>query len=313
MRPSWKLTYVAAACVLAIAGCSGDGDSGTPEAADTTTASTRTTTAATSGTTTASGETVDLAVDKTGWFGGFEITVDKATATPAGAATDVDLELSYKNLVGVKAPPPDEAYLDVDGSVVDIEFEEQTIAGFGEASGTATASVKATGNKADPEKLLDNAALVYGESDANQTTIPFAEDGKVESIEPRGITVGQTIGGAVKVQLTKAFLWPSYQPGEKGKYELWVELKADCVDCPSILSYTMERGSLTLTAPNGQTLPADARSPWSYSRVSSTTNTEGEWAVFLIDAPAQGDYTLKIDFTGSNTALKVQDTTTITL
>ncbi|MFC7450043.1 hypothetical protein [Rhodococcus daqingensis] len=315
MRPSWKLSYVAAACVLAIAGCSGDGGSGTPEAADTTTAATRTTASTATTGTAAAGEAADITVDKTGWFGGFEITVDKATATPTGSTTDVELELSYKNLVGVKAPPPEEAYLDVQGSVIDVKFEEQTVAGFGEASGTATASVKASGSKADPEQLLDSAALVYGETDSNQTKIPFAEDGKVETIEPRGIPVGQTmgIGTAVTFQLTRAFLWPSYQPGEKGKYELWIEYNAECLDCPGVLSYAMHRDDFTLTAPDGKSVPADYRSPAGDKSVSSGYNVEGQWLVFLIDAPATGAYTLKITFVGTNRELKVEDTTTITL
>lgn len=322
MRSSWKCALAIAACIaLATAGCSSD-NPGTPAANDTTASGTHSSkTTATKADATGSADAADVTVDKTGWFGGFAITVDKATATPQsttatsqGSTTEVDLELSYENLVGVKAPPPEDAYLDVNGSVVDVKFEDQTVAGFGKASGTAKASVKAVGSTADPTKLLDAATLVYGDTDSNQTKIPFAEDGTVTSIEPRGIPVGQTLGGAVKVQLTKAFLWPSYQPGEKDKYELWIEFRADCVDCPGgILSYTADRGTVTLTTPTGQTLPADVRSPWYASRVSSSNNVEGAWAVFLVDAPAKGDYTLKIDFTGSNTALKVQDTTTITL
>ena len=314
MTLSIRLLATIAAGVLAAAGClSGDTGTAVSDTSPTTT-SPATTAMPTTRADAASGDAVKRQVDKSGWYGGFRITVDEVAATPGTAATKVDVTLSYENLVGVKQSPPDTGYLEIDeGEVVKVSFDNPEIAGFGKGTGTATASLGSADTAATADETLDSLALVYGEGDANLTKIPFASDAKVESIEPRGITVGQTIGSPVKVQLTKAFLWPSYQEGEKGQYELWVEFKADCPDCPAG-AISMDRSSFTLTSPNGQTVQADARSDFVSGAVASTQNVEGKWLVFLIDAPAQGEYTFKIKFVETGIpVLTEEDSTKIIL
>ncbi len=231
-------------------------------------------------------------IGKTGWHGGFEITVDDVTAKTEDGTTKVDVELSYKNLVGVTHSAPDKAYLELNGGeVVDISFNNPKIAGFGKGKGAATASLGSTDG--DLEDVLDNVVLVYGEADGNLTKIPFAEKGKVDSIEPKGIPVGQTIGDVVTVELNKAYLWPSYQAGDKGRYELWVELTM--VSSPDVsYSYNVYPANFSITSPRGKSDSADSRSPWKGDLLGKQHPIDGKWLIFLIDAPAKGDYTFGV-------------------
>lgn len=243
-------------------------------------------------------------VSKTGWYGGFKITVDEVTAETESGGTKVDVKLSYENLVGETLTPPDKAYLEVNGGeVVDISFNNKKIAGFGKGKGAATSSLGST--EGDLDEVLDEVALVYGEADGNLTKIPFAAKEKVESIEPRGITVQGTMGEKITVGLEKAFLWPSYKAGEEGKYELWVEFNAEA---KSGFSCYCPLSEFSLSAPDGKSVAADSRSPWTGAAIGGNQNVTGAWMIFVIDEPAEGDYT----FTFSPEE-QAKDSTTITL
>lgn len=254
-------------------------------------------------------------VDKTGWYGGFKITVDEVTAQTDGGATTVDVMLSYENLVGETLTPPDKAYLEVnDGEVVDTSFTNPKIAGFGKGKGTATATLVGTAENAELDEVLDTVVLVYGEADGNLTKIPFAENSEVESLEPRGIPVGQTVGDLVTVELSKAYLWPSYQTGDKGSYELWVELTMACTpECG--YGYNVYPANFSVTSPSGKSVSADSRSPWTSELLDKQFPIDGKWLIFVIDAPAQGDYTfsVKMDSTPAVAADQVDVATTIPL
>ncbi|ELB94925.1 hypothetical protein Rwratislav_01372 [Rhodococcus wratislaviensis IFP 2016] len=270
----------------------------------------------TSTTEAATGDSVERAVDKTGWYGGFKITVDDVTATPEGGTTTVDLELSYENLVGVKNTAPDTGYLEVDGGeVVEVTFGNPDIAGFGKGTGTATASLKRTDESADLEETLDSLVLVYGEPDSNTTRLPFAADAAVESLEPRGIPVGQTFSDKVQIELSKAFLWPSYQAGEQNKYELWTELSLTCTEECARFGYGVTIANFTLTAPNGKSIKADDRSPWATSSMSDISPVDHQWLVFVIDEPATGNYTFNLTMKAMSNQPEyaVDATTTIAL
>ncbi|MGW6376729.1 hypothetical protein ACWFRB_11790 [Rhodococcus sp. NPDC055112] len=252
-------------------------------------------------------------IDKTGWYGGFAITVDEVATEVNGGATELDLELSYENLVGEALTPPDKAYLEVNGGeVIDLGFDNKKIAGFGKGKGAATASLGST--EGDVDEVLDNVVLVYGEADGNLTKIPLAEDAKVESIEPKGITVGQTIGDKVAVTLTKAFLWPSYQPGEKGKYELWVEVSM--ASSPDVsYGYNVYPEHFSVSSPKGNRATADKRSTFHSELLSKGSSIEGEWLIFLIDEPAKGDYTFTVEMDSNPKVAKdrVDASTTVAL
>lgn len=263
---------------------------------------------ASAATTSTASDTADREVGKTGWYAGFAITLDEVSVERDDDAATIDLKLSYENLIGETIAAPDEAYLEVDGGeVVDLTYPEKKIAGLGKGKGTATGTLDSAAN--DLDEILDGAVLVYGEADGNQTRIPVAEDEDVESIEPRGVTVGQTIGSNFTATLTNAYLWPSYRAGEKDKYELWVEVDAkSTVGGPGYI----DRSNFTVTAPNGTESPCDDRSPWISDVVDSTSNVEGAWMVFVLNDSAKGAYTFAIDIIPTGKAA-IHESTTITL
>ncbi|MCB0942451.1 MAG: hypothetical protein KDB72_19685, partial [Mycobacterium sp.] len=48
-----------------------------------------------------------------------------------------------------------------------------------------------------------------------------------------------------------------------------------------------------VTSPTGKTVVADARSDWDDELLRIGDNVD-KWAVFVIDAPAKGDHTLRV-------------------
>ncbi|WP_241031995.1 hypothetical protein [Rhodococcus pseudokoreensis] len=250
-------------------------------------------------------------IDKIGWHDGFEITVDKVTAKPDDATTTLDFDLNYKNLVGVSHTPTDKAYLEVDGAVVKLSFDSPEIAGGGQASGTATASLKTSSDAPDVDDVVDSVVLVYGQADQNQTRIPLAEHDSVESIEPRGIPAGMTFGTDMEITLDEAFLWPSYQTGEKDKHEVWVKIHAHCGRCSTGGFSDVNPGDFELTGPDGQSSRGDKRGGFISENVSSINKIEGEWIVFVMDEPTPGAYTFLWE--NSNPAKPAQASTQITL
>ena len=273
--------------------------------------------------------TVSRVVNKTGWYDGFAITVDKITATEqdssssspstsssssglssetspiVGPSIKFDIDLSYQDMVNASHvpgqdkngdPDPDRTgYLEVNGAVVKLDFDSPQVAPGAKAPGSATASIKVPKNMTSLDDVLDNVTLVYGQTDANQTKIPFAKGAAVSSLEPRGIPVGQIVGTSPSIELKNAYLWPSYQKGEKDRYELWVEILAQCTPGGSFCQDGgfIATGALSLTSPTGKTVVADARSEWDDELLRIGDNVD-KWAVFVIDAPAKGDYTLHV-------------------
>jgi len=251
--------------------------------------------------TVASAAPVERTLNKTGWADGFAITADRVTATPQDGSVELAIALSYENMVAATHTPTNNAHLEVDGTAVDLTFDSPNVAGKLKGKGTATATVPASSAGADTASLLDNTVLVYGGADDNQMRIPFAANANVDSIQPRGITVGQVFtDDKASVTLSQAYLWPSYKTGEKDKYELWVQVDANCQ--PGCFGWTIHPSNFFVTSPTGKAAPADTRSPFTdpgpadESNLSRSHNIQGQWLVFVIDAPATGDYTFALKY-----------------
>lgn len=325
-----KAIGIAAASASVVALLVGCGHRGPADTASPTTAAPATKAAASAAPTTSSSApaTVSRVVNKTGWYDGFAITVDRITATEqdspsspptsssssglssetapiVGPSIRFDLDLTYQDMVNASHvpgqdkngdPDPDRTgYLEVNGAVVKLDFDSPQVAPGAKAPGSATASIKVPKNMTSLDDVLESVTLVYGQTDANQTKIPFATGSAVSSLEPRGIPVGQIVGTSPSIELKNAFLWPSYQKGEKDRYELWVEILAQCTPGGSFCQDGgfIATGSLSLTSPTGKTVVADTRSEWDDELLRMGDNVD-KWAVFVIDAPAKGNYTLRV-------------------
>ena len=218
-----KAICIAAASVSVVAlvaGCAHRGPATTASSASSATAAASSGTAAASPSATSSSEvtTADRVINKTGWYDGFAITVEKVTATEqdsssspstsssgsstetstiAGPSIKLDIDLTYQDMVNASHvpgqdkngdPDPDRTgYLEVNGAVVKLTFDSPEVAPGAKAPGSATASIKVPRNMTSLDSVLDSVTLVYGQTDANQTKIPFAKGAAVSSLEPRGI------------------------------------------------------------------------------------------------------------------------------
>lgn len=238
---------------------------------------------------------------KTVWYDGFEITVGQVTAERLqDSQVEIGIEVSYKNLIGAAHKPGQDpngnetgrtGHLEWGSESTDLEFDLPKVAPNAVAQGTVKREITAP-EEGTLEDLLDSMTLVYGESGTNQTKVPFLVSGAVESEEPRGITVGQTLGSDPSLQLVSAYLWPSYAEGEAGQYELWIEYEFECAGPCGEIFYGPD--SWTLTTPGGQTKKMDSRSPTVYE-VPGPDDTRGtNFVIFLLDDETSGSFSVNV-------------------
>ncbi|WP_156024805.1 hypothetical protein [Smaragdicoccus niigatensis] len=262
---------------------------------------------------------VERAVGKKAWYDGFEITVDKVTAKSLqDSQVQIDIALTYRNLINAAHRPGFDGtdndtgrvgHLEWKDDSSDLEFTSPKIPGLAIGQGTAKREITVQEQFANLDQLLDTMVLVYGDTATNQTRIPFGPNGTVVTEEPRGISVGQTIGSGPTLQLASAYLWPSYAPGEKGKHELWIEFTFSCAESCGDIFY--QGSAWTLTDPNGQQVHMDDRSPAVYEQPGPGGKTGSSYAVFVLDNVPSGTYTLNVK--GTQDTIEFDETTQLQL
>ncbi|MBH0777257.1 hypothetical protein [Nocardia bovistercoris] len=235
-------------------------------------------------------------VGKTGWFEGFEITVDKATVTPDEyGGGKVVIDITYKNTTAQNLTLSNNSHLET-GKEVDggASFDNPAVPGKGSATGRVTTPVQ---KLKDADHLLDTITVVYGESTDNQTKIPLANSGKVESVQPKTLPItGTLVQDQTTVQVTAATLNPSYTKNERGKDELSLRVKfvggAGIPAGGTNIYYQY----FSLRTPDGQTLVADFRGTINelLSR-NQTIDKPDNYVVFVVPSPAAGTYVLSYD------------------
>ncbi|WP_157970800.1 hypothetical protein [Nakamurella deserti] len=309
---------VAVVLVAGLAGCGGGGTQGTAEAvaggiaAAVESASALATAlpsdlpmASATGTGEPAGPTSEAAVaapvtrsiDRTGWYDGFAVTVDEATAEPGyGTSVDVTVGLTYDNL-GIEDDSPPRGDVEVDGLAVEAFFDAPDIPGGGKARGTATFTV--TPDEAvTPAEAIDLVSLVYGDAGDNRTVLPLADSAEVDSIEPLDIPVtGNLTQGQIVVDVVEASLAPSYESGEKGKALLDVRVKLTCAPDCNASGWNTGYEQFSVTAPDGSSVVADQRSDYCCDALYPGTVSDSERNVltFVVPLPGTGEYTLTYD------------------
>ncbi len=245
----------------------------------------------------AEAEPVTRSVDKTGWWGGFAVTVGEVTAAPGfGDATDVEIAITYENLgtEPVYAPVPT---VEIDGSVVE-SFLDNTpeVPGGGRTEATLGVAVPAGDDAAaGPDGAIDAVTLVFGDAADNQTLIPLAAGSDVDSSEPTDLAVAGTLGqGEIVVDVVAGSLAPSYESGEKGTSLLTLRIKVSCAPGCSPYGYNVDRSQFSLTAPDGTSATPDDRSWYCCDAIYPDTISDDEHntLTFLVDSPGTGAYTL---------------------
>jgi hypothetical protein len=241
-----------------------------------------------------------VTVAKTGWYGGFAITVESATATSEFGHAEVEMNLSYLN-IGRAAGYVPRGSVEVDGAVsstVDDISSDEIPAG---ATGRGTIVVggveaQTPDGSIDLQKAVDSIVLVYGEQGDNRTLIPLAAGQPVDSIEPKDLPVGGRLNQSqVIIEVVDGRLVPSWDSGEAGKRVVDLRIKVSCAaDCrPS--GYYADRDYFTLTDPAGTKLPADAaRSGYCCEAIYPATIVQGNdlTVAFVVDEATAGTWTL---------------------
>lgn len=252
----------------------------------------------------ANGQATVRTVGKTGWYDGFDITVDKATVVPdqyGGAKVRIDL--TYKNNTTDNKTLSENPYLQV-GKEVDAgaSFDNPTVPGKGSAAGDITTSVQKLG---DAQHLLDTISVVYGQAADNQTTIPLQADGKVDSIAPKTLDVnGTLVQDQTTIQITGGTLSPSYTKNEHGKMDLALHIKIIGGTGISDGGLNIFTEYFSVKTPDGQSLTADDRSPINELLArSQTIDNAKDFVDFVVPAPGPGTYVVAYDATkGASTA-----------
>ncbi|MFI6998797.1 hypothetical protein [Nocardia sp. NPDC050175] len=232
-------------------------------------------------------------VGKTGWYEGFDITVNKATVVPdefGGAKVLIDI--TYKNTTLENNTISNNTSLLV-GSEVDggASWDNPTVPGGGSAAGKVTTSVKSA---KDAEHLIDTMTVVYGQAADNQTKIPLSAAGKVDSVQPKTLPVtGTLVQDQTTIEVTAGKLSPSYTKNEHGKNELALHIKIIGGSGVSAGGSNIFTEYFSLKTPDGQSLVADDRSPINeLLGANQTIDNAKDYVVFVVPTPATGNYVL---------------------
>lgn len=284
-----------------------DRGSGTTAGA-TSAASTAASIESTTGSTTGGAEQppVTAAVDRTGWFDGFAITVGQATATESFDGAQVELALAFTNIGRETATIPYQMSVEVAGAVATTsgDLPQNEIPAGATGKGTLFVAVPGDvaggdGGTVDLQRAIDEIVLVYGEQGDNRTLIPLDPAQPVDSVEPRKLDVSGTMAqSSVTVELRGGDLAPGYASGEAGKVTIDLLIAVSCAaDCRAS-GYYSSVDYFTLTDPAGVALVPDRDRTWyCCEAIYPGTVVQGDHTnlVFLVDAPAAGTWTLKYE------------------
>ncbi len=240
---------------------------------------------------------VTRTIGKTGWYDGFAITVDDVTAEQGfGDGVDVTVNFTYQNL-GTEGGSPPDADVQVDGLSQEGSFDSPGIPGGGKAKGTGVLTVvpEKASDTLTFDQAIDKVALVYGDAADNQTTIPLAESGKVDSVEPKVLTAAGTLSqGQMNIEVVSGTLAPSYKSGEKGDALLNLRIKLTCAAGCQAAGYLALLDEFSITGPDGSSVLADSRSGYCCDAIYPTTVSDNEQNIltFVVPSPGTGAYTL---------------------
>ncbi|MFX0579481.1 hypothetical protein [Nocardia nepalensis] len=242
------------------------------------------------------GQSTVRTVGKTGWYEGFDITVDKATVVPdefGGAKVLIDI--TYKNTTLDNKAIGINTYLQVDKEVDGgASFDSPTVPGKGSATGKVTTSVKTLH---DVEHLLDTITVIYGQASDNQTKIPLKASAQVEGVAPKTLSVtGKLVQDQTTIEITGGTLAPSYTKNERDKMDLSLRIKI--IGGPGISAGGLNvfYDYFTVKTPGGQTIPADVRGPINeLLNANETIDNAKNYVVFVIPSPATGTYVVSYD------------------
>lgn len=303
--PRWAGITLGFIAVLGLASCGGDDGGARDDSSPSETIASKEAGAATAGsgdragsgsdsTEEAEAKPIELAIGKTGWYGGFAVTVERVEAV-SSFGTEVTVELTYENLGGETAYAP-EARVVLDGEALDTFPDTPEVPGEGKANGTIVFGMTDEDlDEAGLIKALGAAQLVFGEARDNQTKLPLIPAGAVDSIEPKELSVTGTLThGALIVKVLGGTLAPSYEAGEKGKAQLDLRFEVTCsATCPGS-GFAIDRSMFSVKGADGTSAVADDRSRWCCDAIypGDVADDADHVVSFVVALPGTGAWTL---------------------
>ncbi|MVU76031.1 hypothetical protein GPX89_02090 [Nocardia sp. ET3-3] len=237
-------------------------------------------------------------INKTGWYEGFEITVDKATVTPdefGGAKVLVDI--TYKNTSTKDGTLDIVPGVEVGGALdPGAGWDTPTVPGKGSAAGDVTTTVKKLDSA---DHLLDTVTVVYGTAADNQTKIPLKADTKADSVAPKTLNVsGKLVQDQTTVEITGGTITPSYKKGERNKMDLALHIKLVGGSGIAAGGSNIFYEYFSIKTPDGQSVVADIRGPIDELLDRNQTIDKADlFAIFVVPSPGTGPYVVSYDAT----------------
>ena len=239
-------------------------------------------------------------IGKTGWYDDFTITVDRATVVPdqyGGAEVTVDLTYANTGLTDRMLGLTPTLLVDgeLDGGAT---FDSPTVAAGGKGKGKANTPVRSLD---DAEHLIDTLTIVYGTATDNQTIIPLEADEKVQSVQPRSFPISATLTqGDTTATITGATLHPSYSTGDRGRSDLSLHVTLTGGSGIPAGGANIYYQYFSVRTPDGRTVPADFKGPINeLLEAGQTIDKPDNFAVFVVDSPGTGAYTLTYNAIGA--------------
>ena len=129
----------------------------------------------------------------------------------------------------------------------------------------------------------------------NQTIIPLAAAGAVDSVEPKTLTAaGALAQGQIMIEVVSGTLAPSYESGEKGDALLNLRIKLTCAAGCQAQGYNTGVEEFSVTGPDGTSVTADSRSDYCCDALYPETVSDSERNIltFVVPSPGTGAYQL---------------------
>lgn len=250
------------------------------------------------------GEPQTFPVDKTVWWGGFEITVEEATFTSFGSGWDVEVALGLENQYPGNNTLGGEASLAM-GELATAEglyTDQPQLPGGGRNRDTLTFSVSAdAASEGSSEPAIDDAVLTFGAAGTNQAVVPLGA-GDVETFVLTPFQVDQTLatsGDSVEFTFKEGIVDASYWAGEEGTYHVWMKMDLEYLGDFAGGHYT-DPTMFSLEAPSGESVTGGPTGTGGVNEFVAEALGRGRpvqnlWLSFKIPSPGSGRYTVKYD------------------
>jgi hypothetical protein len=228
-----------------------------------------------------------VALDKTFWYGGFELKLTQATWLQRDSGAQVRLALGLRNLGNAAARLSQrDIALTVGGKSVSAQLTDlPEVPGKSKNDGAMSFYVEGP-------FAIEGTSLTWGAPDANQAVVPLGT-GTPQTYEPKVLKASGALGTAqVKAVLSAGVLDASWAPAERDKYVLRLPMEFSYLGTASG-GYYLTPDAFTLTLPNGNSVTGTPIAPGDLvAEAVSHGHPVDKMLAFKAANPGTGPFTL---------------------